>query len=171
MKTLFLVRHAKSSWKDASLPDLLRPLNKRGRRDAPMMGRRMAKRGVEVELLLSSRATRAQQTAEALAEELSYPWDEIVTEEGLYEADSDEILTVIEEQDDWIDRLMVVGHNPGLTSLANYLARADIENVPTTGVVELRYDVSDWSAVASTKPIKVRFDYPKKDGTGPESVG
>jgi len=166
LKTLFLVRHAKSSWKDTSLPDLLRPLNKRGRRDAPAMGRRLVGRGIEVELVLSSPAMRAQQTAEALAEELLYPWDEIVTEESLYEADGDEILAVIEVQDDWVDSLMVVGHNPGLTSLANYLGRVDIENVPTSGVVELRYDVLSWSMIASTGPTEVRFDYPKKRTSG-----
>lgn len=78
MKTLILVRHAKSSWKDHGLPDHQRPLNKRGRRDAPMMGRRLADQGAEVELLISSPATRAIRTAEAMAEELAYPWDEIV---------------------------------------------------------------------------------------------
>lgn len=163
LKTLFLVRHAKSSWKEASLPDLLRPLNKRGRRDAPMMGHRLARRGVEVELILSSPATRTQQTAEALAEELFYAWDEIVTEEALYEADAAEILAVIEEQDRWIDSLMVVGHNPGLTSLANYLGRTDFENIPTLGVVELRYDVEAWSDVAGTEPAAVSCDYPKRE--------
>ena len=162
MKTLLLVRHAKSSWKDAGLPDLLRPLNKRGRRDAPMMGRRLARRGVEVELILSSPATRAQQTAEALAEELLYPWDEIVTEEDLYEADSAEILAVIEKHDHWIDSLMVVAHNPGLTSLANYLGRTALENVPTGGVVELRYDVEAWPDIDSVEPEMVSLDYPKR---------
>jgi len=161
LKTLFLVRHAKSSWKDPGLPDLLRPLNKRGRRDAPMMGRRLARRGFEVELILSSPATRAQQTAEALAEELLYPWDEIVTEEDLYEADAEEILAVIKKQDEWIDSLMVVGHNPGMTSLANYLGRADFENVPTTGVLQLRYDIETWSDIDAMEPTTVSFDCPK----------
>jgi phosphohistidine phosphatase len=87
MKTLILVRHAKSSWKDRSLPDRMRPLNKRGKRDAPMMGQRLAKRGVDVELMISSPAKRAMATAEAMAEELDYPWDGIVAEERLYEAD------------------------------------------------------------------------------------
>ncbi len=162
MKTLFLVRHAKSSWKDVSLPDALRPLSKRGRRDAPMMGRRLADRGVEVELIVTSPATRAVATAEALAEELSVPWDEVVADDRLYDADAEDILTVIEEQDEWIDSLMVIGHNPALTSLANYVGRADLDNVPTTGVVELQYDVSRWSEMASARPKEIVFDYPKK---------
>lgn len=162
MKTLILTRHAKSSWKDRSLPDHLRPLNKRGERDAPMMGRRLAERGVEVEFILSSPATRALATAEAMAEELGYAWDEIVADKRLYHGDSEDILAVIEEQDDWIDCLMVVGHNPGLTSLANYLSQLDFENVPTAGVVDLRYNVTSWTETAVVEPIQVTFDYPKK---------
>mgnify|MGYP003930315221 FL=1 len=162
MKALILARHAKSSWKDRGLPDRLRPLNKRGRRDAPIMGRRLAEQGVEVECILSSPATRALATAEAMAEELGYSWDEIVADERLYHADSAGILAVIEEQDDWIDSLMLVGHNPGLTALAGYLSRLDFDNVPTAGVVDLRYNVTKWMGVAAVEPVQVTFDYPKK---------
>jgi phosphohistidine phosphatase len=142
----------------------MRPLNKRGRRDAPEMGRRLADRGIEVELMISSPAVRALTTAEALAEELGYPWDEIVTDERLYHADADEILGVIEAQDPWIDDLLIVGHNPGLTALANYLSRAGFENVPTSGVIRLTYDVGSWSDITTQKPQTVLFDYPKKEG-------
>lgn len=127
-----------------------------------MMGQRLAERGVEVELMISSPATRAMATAEAMAEELEYPWDGIVAEERLYEADAEEILTVVEEQDDWIDRLMVIGHNPGLTALANILSRSDLENVPTCGVVELTYEVDRWMEIAGASPVRFGFDYPKK---------
>jgi phosphohistidine phosphatase len=162
MKTLTLVRHAKSSWKDRGLPDHERPLNKRGRRDAPIMGERLAERAVEVDLLISSSATRALATAEALAAALDYGWDEIVVEERLYAADAEEVLEVIEEQEDWVDRLMVVGHNPELTVLANQLSALDIENVPTCGVLELEYDVERWGEIADREPVAALFDYPKK---------
>jgi len=162
VKTLTLVRHAKSSWKDRGLPDHERPLNKRGKRDAPMMGQRLADRGVEVDLLMSSSASRAVATAEALAAALDYDWDEIVVEDRLYAADAAEVLEVIEEQDDWVDRLMVVGHNPELTVLANQLSALDIENVPTCGVLELEYDVESWGEIADGGPVAARFDYPKK---------
>jgi phosphohistidine phosphatase len=127
-----------------------------------MMGRRLAEQGVEVELMISSPAVRAMATAEAMAEELDYPWDGIVAEEGLYEVDAEGILTVIEEQDDWIDRLMVVGHNPDLTALANILSRSDLDNVPTCGVVQLAYDVERWMEIAEARPVRFAFDYPKK---------
>jgi phosphohistidine phosphatase len=162
MKTLMLVRHAKSSWKERGLPDHERPLNKRGRRDVPIMGERLAQRGVEVDLIISSSAMRAVTTAEAMAEAFEYAWDEIVVDERLYEAYADEILEVIEEQDDWVDHLMLIGHNPGLTALANYLSSHDIENVPTCGVVGLRYDIKRWAEVEDAEPIEVDFDYPKK---------
>jgi phosphohistidine phosphatase len=127
-----------------------------------MMGRRLAEQGVEVELMISSPATRAMVTAEAIAEALDYACGGIVSEERLYEADAEEILTVIEEQDAWIDQLMVVGHNPGLTALVNILSRSDVENVPTCGVVELTYDAERWTEIAEVRPVQVAFDYPKK---------
>lgn len=162
MKTLILIRHAKSSWKDHSLPDHERPLSKRGKRDAPTMGRRLAERGIEVELMLSSPATRAMATAEAVAEEIGCPWDEIVADERLYEADTEELLTVVEDQDDWVDCLLLVGHNPGLTALVNYLSRVDIDNLPTCGVVDLRYDVTRWAEIAAAEPLQCVLDYPRK---------
>jgi phosphohistidine phosphatase len=127
-----------------------------------MMGERLAKRGVEVDLIMSSSAVRAMATAEALAEAFEYGWDEIVVEERLYEADAAEILDVVEDQDDWVDRLMLIAHNPGLTALANLLSWYHIENVPTCGVVELRYDVQRWTEIGDTQPVEVDFDYPKK---------
>ncbi len=162
MKTLTLMRHAKSSWKNPGLPDHMRPLNKRGRRDAPMMGRRLAEQGPPVELIVSSPAVRALETAEAMAQEMEYPWDEIATDDDLYEADGAEILMVIERQDDWIDHLMLIGHNPGLTELVNTLARLGVENVPTSGVVRLSYDVGHWGQISEVEPARVTFDYPKR---------
>jgi phosphohistidine phosphatase len=162
MKTLMLLRHAKSSWKKRGLPDHERPLNKRGRRDAPMMGERLARRGAEVDLIVSSSAARALATAEAISQAFEYPWDEVVVEDRLYEAYAEEILELIVEQDDWVDHLMLIGHNPGLTALANHLSSHDIENVPTCGVVELTYDIERWAEVPEVEPADVDFDYPKK---------
>jgi phosphohistidine phosphatase len=127
-----------------------------------MMGERLAQRGVEVDLIVSSSATRAVATAEAMAEALDYAWDEIVVDERLYEAYAEETLEVIEEQDEWVDHLMLIGHNPGLTVLVNYLSSHYLENVPTCGVVELRYDIERWAEVGDAEPVEVDFDYPKK---------
>ena len=161
MKVLTLVRHAKSSWKDANLSDLDRPLNKRGRRDAPMMGARLAARDDSPDVIVSSPAVRALATAEAIAEEIGYPWSEIVVDERIYGADVTDWLEVIHTLGDVWDRAMCIGHNPGLTDLVNYLADDQIGNVPTCGIVDLVFDVDSWTLVGRVDPVDVDFDYPK----------
>jgi phosphohistidine phosphatase len=160
VKTLILVRHAKSSWKHPNLPDRLRPLNKRGQRDAPMMGERLAKREVALDLIASSPATRAMATAETIARKISYPEEDIRADERLYGASAFELLEIIQELDDHLDRVMLVGHNPGLTGLVNDLG-CDIDNAPTCGVVELAFDIDSWAHISETDPSCVDFDYPK----------
>ena len=162
MKVLTLIRHAKSSWKDPGLPDWDRPLNKRGKRDGPAMGQRLAERGSFADLVISSPAVRALATAEAIAEEIDYPWTEIVVDERLYGADLSEWLEVIQGLDDALDRVMCVGHNPGLTELVSYFSAEGIGNVPTCGVVELRFDTWRWALVGHVEPVEVDFDYPKR---------
>jgi phosphohistidine phosphatase len=159
MKTLILVRHAKSSWKKP-LPDHLRPLNKRGKRDVPMMGKRLAKREIEPDAIISSPATRALATAETIAQEIGYPRDEIRVDERLYGASAFELLEIIQELDDHLDCVMLFGHNPGLTDLVNDLG-CDVDNVPTCGVVELEFDIDFWATVGDIDPTHVDFDYPK----------
>ena len=161
MKVLTLVRHAKSSWKDANLSDLDRPLNKRGRRDAPMMGGRLAERDYFPDVIVSSSAVRALATAEAIAEEIGYPRSEIVVDERIYGADVTDWLEVIHTLGDAWDRAMCIGHNPGLTDLVNYLADDQIGNVPTCGIVDLVFDVDSWTLVGRIDPVGVDFDYPK----------
>ena len=164
MKTLTLIRHAKSSRKNPGLADYDRPLNKRGRRDAPMMGRRLAERGFDAGLMMTSPAARAVATAEAIAEEIEYPLKEIVPNERLYGADQFELLEVIRGIDDSLDEVVLVGHNPGLTDLVNYLSSHPIGNVPTCGIVELVLDVDSWALIDRTRPTNVDFDYPRKLG-------
>jgi phosphohistidine phosphatase len=160
VKTLILVRHAKSRWKKP-LPDRLRPLNKRGQRDAPMMGERLARREIEPDLIVSSPATRALVTAEAIAQEIGYPEEEIRADERLYNASAFELLEIIQELDDALEHVMLFGHNPGLTDLANELG-CDIDNIPTCGVVELRFEVDSWANISDADPACADFDYPKK---------
>lgn len=121
MKTLFLIRHAKSSWDDTALPDKDRPLNDRGRRDAPKMGERLAKRDVKPDLILSSPAVRALRTAEIIAKKLDYR-RKIVVNERLYAVGADDLLDVIHQLGDKVERVMLFGHNPELTELAHRLS-------------------------------------------------
>ena len=161
MKTLFLVRHAKSSRDDTRLPDKDRPLNDRGKRDAPKMGKRLAKRDVKPELILSSPAMRALTTAEMIAKKLDYKRKKIVVDGRLYPGDADEMLTVIQRLDDELERVMLFGHNPALTDLAHRLS-SDIVHMPTCAVAKFKFRAKSWSSVGKSKLAKVALDYPRK---------
>lgn len=161
MKTLFLVRHAKSSWDDTALSDKDRPLDDRGRRDAPEMGKRLAKRAVKPDLILSSPARRALTTAEVIAKKLDYRLKGIVVDDRLYAGGADDLLNVIRELDDESERVMLFGHNPELTELAHRLS-SKITHMPTCAIAELTFNAKSWSKIGKAKVAKVVLDYPKK---------
>lgn len=162
MKTLTLVRHAKSSWKDTSLRDRKRPLNKRGKRDAPIMGQRIAAAGIRPSQIISSPAVRAWKTAQAVATEIGYPAEFLQREEDLYLASLDTLLDVVAAQDSGFNNLMLFGHNPGLTDFANYLSPGLTNNVPTAGVVSVQFDRDDWNLFERPDTELIFYDYPKK---------
>ncbi len=161
MKTLTLVRHAKSSWRDTSLADRERPLNSRGQRDAPEMGRRIAKAGIRPSLIVSSPAVRAWTTAKIVAKEIGYPLEFLQREDGLYLGSVNDILDVIVAQDVGFNSLMMFGHNPGFTDFANYLVPGITNNVPTAGVLCVNIDQDDWNLFEQPETELVVYDYPK----------
>lgn len=162
MKTLTIVRHAKSSWKDSGLPDKKRPLNSRGKRDAPEMGRRIQEHGIRPSLIVSSPATRAWTTAKVIAQAINYPREFLQKEDRLYLASLDEILDIVIAQDNGFNNLMVVGHNPGLTDFANFLVPGLTNNLPTAGVVSVKIDQDDWSLYERPATELLVHDWPKK---------
>ena len=162
MKTLTLIRHAKSSWDDLSLTDAERPLNRRGERDAPKMAERLLARGLKPDLIVASPAVRASTTADIIASGLGYPRDRIVRERSLYHASLDDLLDVTASQDDQLNSLVLVGHNPGLTMYANLLVPGLTHNVPTTGIVSVSLERDDWSLYVEPRASLDFFDYPKK---------
>jgi len=163
MRTLFLVRHAKSSRDEPRLADRDRPLNKRGKRDAPEMARRLARRSERPELIVTSPAVRALATAKVIADALDVAAANIVTLESLYDAAADALLQVIRGLDDRYTCAMIVGHNPGMTNAANLLASATIENVPTCGVVVVRFTARSWADIRDRAGEMVDFDFPKRE--------
>ena len=165
MKTLVLVRHAKSSWKDASLADRDRPLNRRGKRDAPRVGDQLADLGGAPDLIVSSPAARAIATARIVADVVGYPLDGIREDARIYEATAAEILEVIRELDDERDRVFLFGHNPGLTDLVNELSEPAIDNVPTSGAVELRLATGRWADISRATVRRAAFITPKAGGS------
>ena len=160
MKTLFLVRHAKSSRDEPALPDKDRPLNDRGKRDAPKMGERLAKRGVTPDLILSSPAKRALKTAQIIAKKLDYKLGDIAVDERLYATGADHLLDVIRKLGAKPKSVMLFGHNPELTDLAHHLSN-EITHLPTCAVVEFTFDVKSWSTIGKAKPQSVALHTPK----------
>lgn len=161
-KHLFLLRHAKSSWDQPELADIDRPLNDRGRRNVPTMGERMAARGLIPDMILASPAERALHTAMMIAPFLNFPSNRVETDEHLYLADTDVLLSVTQMCDDNVNVLMLVGHNPGMTQFANLLSDVVIDNVPTCGLVHTKFDIEHWHELTPGTGDFVLFDYPKK---------
>jgi phosphohistidine phosphatase len=162
MKRLALLRHAKSSWGNGSLVDHDRPLSARGERDASEMGSRLLSRGTEPSLCLSSTATRASTTTKKIVEALNSSHEIIKTDRRLYLASHSDILKLIREQKDTISDLLIVGHNPGLTSLANHLLPdLRLKNLPTTGIVAIESTAQKWSELSQSSLSLLYYDYPK----------
>ena len=161
MKTLLLVRHAKSSRDDPALPDKERPLNERGMRDAPKVGERLSEQGVKPDLILSSPAVRALATAEIIARKLGYKVKDIVVDERLYATTPDNLLRVIRKIGDKSKRVMLFGHNPEFTELAHRLS-SDIADMPTCAIAEFRFDTKKWSDVGNVEPAESTLDGPGK---------
>jgi len=146
MKTLYLLRHAKSSWDDPNLADFDRPLNDRGRSAAPFMGELMANRDLSPDLILSSPAERAKQTAE-LVRKASGNAAEIRHEELIYEASPQMLLQIASAIKPRFDSAMIVGHNPGIESFIRVLTKRS-ERMPTAALAVIDLDIDDWSKIA-----------------------
>src|SRR5690554_3857619 len=146
MKTLILVRHAKSSWNDPALRDFDRPLNERGKHDAPLMAKRLVERAVQPQRVLCSPALRTVSTAEVFASQLSIPRSLVHMDRQIYQAGHPQLLQLLCQQDDKFGAIMLIGHNPGLTDLFNSLAGdASIDNLPTCCVAQLTFEVDCWT--------------------------
>ncbi len=162
MKRLYLIRHAKSSWKDTLLSDFDRPLNKRGLRDAPFMGQRLHEHHVHPDIFVSSPAKRAIHTSQLLAQEVGFPQEQILIDESIYEAGVMSLLQVVHTLDDRANHAILVGHNPGMTMFAQSLARVPIDNMPTCSIFCVEFDSSSWKDVKMGNGVFVFFDSPQK---------
>jgi phosphohistidine phosphatase len=162
MKTLYLVRHAKSSWKYPDLDDFERPLNKRGRKNAPFMGKLLKKLKVTPEFIISSPANRAATTARILAAKINYALENIRYNETLYEFSEGALIQVVKHIDNGVAKAMVVGHNPGLNGLANYLGDQSISNIPTAGIYCLDLNIASWTKIRENCGKLKFFEFPKK---------
>ncbi len=165
MRRLTLVRHAKSDWSLPGQADWDRPLNRRGQQDAPEMARRLRLRKLKPDAVLSSPAVRALATASIITHALRVPAARIRQDERLYLASPKDMLSVIQELGADAKHLMLFGHNPGMTELANELSAGDqIDNMPTCAVFTAVFDIGDWSELAPATGQDAEFDYPKNPG-------
>jgi phosphohistidine phosphatase len=166
MKTLYIARHAKSSWSNPMLKDFERPLNTRGKENTLKMGKLLKKMKEFPELIISSPAKRAISTARRLSKFLNYNKKKIVQEKMLYMAGIDDFINTISTVKNKISKLMVVSHNPGVTEFTDIKCNENISNIPTCSVVRIDFDMKKWSDIESTTGKIIFFEYPKKhEGT------
>jgi phosphohistidine phosphatase len=164
MKTLLIIRHAKSSWDSAEMSDFDRPLNDRGKRDVPVMAQRLIKADVTIDRFVSSPAKRARQTAEIFIEAFGKKRKEIHFIPELYHASLEVFKTVVAGLDDQDDAVALFSHNPGITAFANILSSVRVDNMPTCAVFAVKSQAVSWGDFLSAEPQFWFFDYPKSHG-------
>lgn len=162
MKTLLIVRHAKSSWDNVSTPDIDRPLNDRGRKDAPAMARKLVKADIRIDRFVSSPARRARHTAELFAKEFGEKERHVLIVPDLYHAAPSVFQRVIADLDDKDDTVALFSHNPGITSFVNTLTPVRLDNMPTCAVFAVKTEAKKWSEFFSGQPQFLFFHYPKE---------
>ena len=158
---LILVRHAKSSWAEAGLTDFDRPLNDRGLKNAPEMGRRLAKVNFAVDTIITSPATRAMTTAKIIAKEIGFDVKRIIQNEDIYGASINILLDLVRNLDEQDNKVMLVGHNPGFTVLCNRLCNVRIDNMPTCSIIQIQFNIRSWENITEHSGEITDFDYPK----------
>jgi len=163
MKNLILIRHAKSSWDEPGVGDRERPLNKRGLKDAPKIGKTLHERGVNPDVIIVSLAVRAWTTAELIADELEYPREELVQESAIYAAGLNALMQVVQNIDEEVETACLIGHNPGFEDLANTLIPGmPISHMSTCSVVRMQLNSDTWGAADVGDGELVEFLEPKE---------
>ena len=162
MKNLYLTRHAKSSWSNPGLADIERPLNGRGKKAAPLMGKLIVDKGEKPELLISSPANRAFSTAKVFASAMGLHETDVLIKDTIYGAGVHQLLNLVQDVDDLYNSIMLFGHNPTFTSFGNMVSGENIMNIVTCGVVRIDFEFSSWKNIDFNSGRLVYYEYPKK---------
>ena len=170
MKSLLLIRHAKSSWENFSVADFDRPLNDRGKRDAPMMAARLSEKGIVPDRVLVSPAKRTRKTAAYFMKAWELPEEKMQMPEELYLASPTIFRKLIQALSDEVEKLAVISHNNGLTDFANELTNVRIDNIPTCGIFGVKIAIDSWKDFENAEKEFWFFDYPKQHPTGLEDL-
>ncbi|HVM87294.1 MAG TPA: histidine phosphatase family protein [Puia sp.] len=161
MKSLILIRHAKSSWSTDVLNDFDRPLNERGKREAPEMALKLIKNKVVIDFFVSSPAKRAKKTAKLFIKEFGKDENEILFIPELYHAGTQIFTKIISELNDNYSTVAIFSHNPGITEFANTLTEVQIDNMPTCSVFAIKASIEHWKQFAESDKAFWFFNYPK----------
>lgn len=160
MRELILIRHAKSDWSNPLLDDFERPLNKRGSKNAPFMAKILKKELQKPDLIISSPSFRTKLTLDYFLKEFEYK-GEVIFEKSIYEAPFENLLKVIKNIDNKYKTIFLIGHNPGLNDLANFLLGSFEDNIPTSGVLKIDFDTNSWKNISKDNSKLIFFKYPK----------
>jgi len=162
MKTLYLIRHAKSDWKNAQTGDFDRPLNERGLKSAPLMATLLNEKKVTPELVITSPANRALTTAELFCEILGYPKELIQQRIEIYEGGAGNLLKIVQQLPDSKNTVMLFGHNPTMTEFSTLLSGNQIDSMVTCAVVRIDMDIESWKDAARNTGKLIWYEFPKK---------
>lgn len=162
MKTLILIRHAKSSWADSGMNDFDRPLNERGKKDAPEMAERLLKKNIQIDTFVTSTANRARKTCAAFMEVFHAQKEQRILKEELYLAPPQRFIEVIEKLSDDTAHAAIFAHNPGITDFANSLTNIKVDDMPTCAVFAVKVKTNKWSSFVRAEKTFLFFDYPKQ---------
>jgi len=161
MKTLILIRHAKSSWDQIGIDDFDRPLNERGKKDAPEMAKRLKEKAIELDYLISSPAKRARKTARYFAEQFGFKKEDINLIDELYGATRSAFSKVVAQIDDKNHAVALFSHNPGITEFASSLTNVRVDDMPTCAMFALQIETDSWKDFSTAEKKFLFFDYPK----------
>ena len=161
MKKLILIRHAKSSWQSTATSDFDRPLNDRGKEDAPRMGEYLASLDLKPDQFYASSAVRAAYTARLIAKAMDFDPEAIVADRRLYLADVAHMQSIMREFSDNWECVFLMGHNPTLTDCANALANDELENIPTCGIYGIELNIDSWRKLRNGVGKRLFFQAPK----------
>ena len=160
MKSLIIVRHCKSSWTDPNLSDFERPLNNRGNFDGELMSNYLRDKEKKIDKLISSTSKRTRLTTKYFSQKINF--ESIDYLDALYHASYLDIINIIMEVENNLNLIMVIGHNPGLTELINYYTDMNLYNLPTTGIVKIKFKVSNWIDISKNKGFVIYRKFPKE---------
>tara|TARA_B100000809_G_C15136148_1_gene530677 strand:- start:2866 stop:3360 length:495 start_codon:yes stop_codon:yes gene_type:complete len=161
MKTLYLIRHAKSDWKNTELTDFERPLNKRGLKDAPFMSEKLKELAFNPDHIISSPSQRTTTTAKLICEEINYPLKDVCFDQSIYEASTNTLISLINLLPNNKNEIVIIGHNPSITELSNYLTDDYIGNMPTCSIVKIELEIDNWNEIVRGIGSQIFFIYPK----------